>query len=214
VRHSPRPPPKPAMADDTSVLTDLSQGKPLEGQSHYRADFAPFPAESLNMYSDAAARAAMFKSNIVNHAAEANPTSTYASHYPWKYERQLPPAGSDDASVLTVAVKGQPCTTRSSYKDHFAQPTPRPEPVLASPRKGRNASTLTEFATRQPWEVQGTSYSSHYAPHPLSGRQPSARPEHKFLPQQAFAGSSEYSRQYTQGRQPLVHLEHEDGGMQ
>jgi hypothetical protein len=182
---------KPVSDDNASTLTAETRCAKLEGQSRYATDFVKHPRVPRVQMTEHA----LYGTHFLKHAGESVSKSTYSSHYPWHNTLAADSAGSDERSALSDAARGHPFTGRSSYSDDF----PRrfgapPEPAKAACTDYE--STLTDQVMKSSFDGM-TVYNQHFVKHPLTGRQPSARPARTSAESGTFAGSSEYNNQYT-----------------
>eukprot|EP00406_Dinophysis_acuminata_P079917 CAMPEP_0179242218 /NCGR_PEP_ID=MMETSP0797-20121207/16903_1 /TAXON_ID=47934 /ORGANISM="Dinophysis acuminata, Strain DAEP01" /LENGTH=278 /DNA_ID=CAMNT_0020949645 /DNA_START=1 /DNA_END=834 /DNA_ORIENTATION=+ len=173
VQHPYQARPPPAMADDTSTLTDeLMARERLPMQSSYKRDFKEHPYNEPEVFDDQI----LYGSHIKNFSGNANPSTTYKEHFPWRTGCRPPPAGTDDASTLTDGTMGLPFTSRSSYAEHFTPRGGGTGPLAHAPTYTRHSCTLSSQLGKKPFEAS-TSYKQHYVAPAPAGPQATAPPD-------------------------------------
>lgn len=199
IAHPPEPPVQPLYSDDTSILTERSQGKPLDAKSTFKTDF-PKHDVSDPSYIDPNWQ----KSHIYTPSGGLSGRSetSYSRQFPWRDATPRRPLGSDSKSVLTDAVIGKPMLAKSSYAGDYARaPGFRPDPARAT--CDDSTSILTDWGAHYKFEGQSV-YKNSFVPPSEPGRQPSARPERTLPPRRQLEGASEYRRHYWNTERPPV----------
>lgn len=208
VKHPPYEQLKAMGSDDQSILTELSHGKRLEGESRYKTDYS-VPDPSGRARQDKVANRI---SSVFRHGNVPTGMTAYQSEFPWRDIRADDNGKLDDKSVLSKAALGKKFTARTVYEEDFLK---RGETVVPErPLVNDSTSTLTEATKRASFEG-ATTYGGHFIKHVDIGRQPNCRPPNKGPGKRLFGGNSEYGRQYNGSKMtPMhyVHLEPESSG--
>lgn len=195
VDHGQIEPPAPLGSDDLSVLTDVSRGMPLDGDSCYRSDYVQHASARQKQINPNKAPYP-FSTHFLDQSAAPVKKSVYRDQFGWHDGKDAATAlFSDNSSSLTKATAGKRLEGTTSYNRDFPGRTGEPGHQVRGLAEAMRHSCLTERTRNANFKGEST-YTSHYIKHDDSGRQPSCRPERRREEHQAFEGNSEHRRAY------------------